>query len=57
MTGALWATLSGLGFGIFQAFNRRAGRAFDAYVATFFLLAGSAVILAGASFLGVSDFL
>jgi drug/metabolite transporter (DMT)-like permease len=51
MTGALWATLSGLGFGIFQAFNRRAGRAFDVYIATFFLLAGSTVILAAASVL------
>lgn len=51
MTGALWATLSGLGFGIFQAFNRRAGRAFDAYIATFFLLAASAMILAVASLL------
>lgn len=51
MTGVLWATLSGIGFGIFQAFNRRAGRAFDAYVATFVLLAGSAVILAVASVL------
>ena len=51
MTGALWATISGIGFGIFQAFNRRAGRAFDAYIATFVLLAGSAVILAVASVL------
>ena len=51
MTGALWATLAGFGFGIFQAFNRRAGRAFDAYVATFILIAGSAVILAVASVL------
>jgi len=51
MTGALWATLAGFGFGIFQAFNRRAGRAFDAYIATFILLAGSAVVLAVASVL------
>lgn len=51
MTGALWATLAGFGFGIFQAFNRRAGRAFDAYIATFMLLAGSTVILAVASVL------
>lgn len=51
MTGALWATIAGIGFGIFQAFNRRAGRAFDAYIATFVLLAGSAVILAVASVL------
>ena len=51
MTGALWATLAGFGFGIFQAFNRRAGRAFDAYVSTFVLLAGSTVVLAVASVL------
>jgi drug/metabolite transporter (DMT)-like permease len=51
MTGALWATLSGLGFGFFQAFNRRAGRSFDVYISTFFQLAGSAIILASASVL------
>jgi drug/metabolite transporter (DMT)-like permease len=49
MTGALWATISGIGFGFFQAFNRRAGRAFDAYFSTFVLIAVSALILAGAS--------
>jgi len=48
MTGALWATISGIGFGFFQAFNRRAGRAFDAYFSTFILIAISAVILDGA---------
>jgi len=51
MTGALWATLSGLGFGVFQAFNRRAGKAFDVYFSTFILIAISAVILAVASVL------
>lgn len=51
MTGALWATISGLGFGVFQAFNRRGGRSFDPYIATFILLAGSAIILAIASVL------
>ena len=51
MTGTLWATISGLGFGIFQAFNRRAGRAFDAYFSTFILIAISAAILAIASVL------
>jgi drug/metabolite transporter (DMT)-like permease len=51
MTGALWATISGIGFGFFQAFNRRAGRAFDAYFSTFILIAISAVILAVASIL------
>ncbi|HSO14231.1 MAG TPA: DMT family transporter [Anaerolineales bacterium] len=51
MTGALWATISGIGFGFFQAFNRRAGQAFDAYFSTFVLIAISALILAGASVL------
>jgi drug/metabolite transporter (DMT)-like permease len=49
MTGALWATLAGFGFGFFQAFNRRAGRSFDSYIATFILLTGSTIILAVAS--------
>jgi drug/metabolite transporter (DMT)-like permease len=47
----LWATLAGFGFGIFQAFNRRAGRSFDPYIATFILLAGSTIVLAVASVL------
>ena len=51
MTGALWATFAGFGFGIFQAFNRRAGRVFDAYIATFILLAGSTIVLAVAAVL------
>ena len=51
MTGALWATLSGILFGVFHAFNRRGGRSFDAYIATFILLAGSAIVLAIASVL------
>jgi len=51
MTGALWATLSGILFGIFHAFNRRGGRSFDASIATFILLVGSAIILAIASVL------
>ena len=51
MTGALWATISGIGFGFFQAFNRRAGRTFDAYFSTFILITVSALILAGASVL------
>ena len=49
MTGALWAALSGMGFGVFQAFNRRAGRSFNAYTATFLLMLTSSIILATAS--------
>jgi drug/metabolite transporter (DMT)-like permease len=49
MTGIWWAVLSGLGFGLFQTFNRRAGRGMDAYRATFILLLVSAVLLTVAS--------
>jgi len=45
MTGVLWAAISGIGFGLFQAFNRRAGRSFDAYRGTFWLVLISALIL------------
>jgi drug/metabolite transporter (DMT)-like permease len=45
MTGVLWAIVAGLGFGIFQVFNRRAGRSLDSYLSTFLLLAASAVTL------------
>jgi drug/metabolite transporter (DMT)-like permease len=51
MTGTLWAAVSGIGFGFFQAFNRRAGRGFDAYVATFILMLISALIMAAGSVL------
>jgi len=52
MAGAIWAALAGIGFGIFQALNRRAGREWgDAYRATFILLLVSAVILITASVL------
>ena len=46
MITSLWATLSGLGYGIFQAFNCRAGKAFDTYFSTFVLIVVSALILA-----------
>lgn len=55
MTGFAWAILSGLGFGFFQIFNRRAGRRLHAYQATFLLLLTSSVILVLASF-GFEDF-
>jgi drug/metabolite transporter (DMT)-like permease len=51
MTGVLWAAVAGLGFGLFQSFNRRGGRGMDAYWATFILVFVSAVILAIASLL------
>lgn len=49
MTGVLWAAISGIGFGLFQTVNRRAGRGMDAYRATFILLLVSAIILTVAS--------
>jgi drug/metabolite transporter (DMT)-like permease len=49
MTGALWAALAGIGFGFFQAFNRKARLGFSVYWATFILLVVSALIMAAAS--------
>ena len=49
MTGVLWAALAGIGFGLFQSFNRRAGRGIDVYWSTFILIFVSAVILAAIS--------
>lgn len=49
MSGALWAIIAGVGFGLFQSVNRRAGRGMDAYRATFILLLVSAIILTVAS--------
>ena len=51
LAGALYAALSGVGFGIFQAFNRKAGIGFSIYWATFILLLVSALLLAVGSVL------
>ena len=50
MSGALWATASGAGFGLFQALNGRAVRALDnVYASTFLqLLVAAGVLLAAA---------
>jgi drug/metabolite transporter (DMT)-like permease len=45
MSGALWAALSGVGFGVFQSFNRRAVQGMDVYSATFLQLLVSAAVL------------
>lgn len=45
MTGAIWALLSGVGFGIFQTYNRRAVQGMDVYVATFLQLLVSVLVL------------
>jgi len=49
MTGAVWAVVAGLGFGVFQTINRRAIKGMDVFVATFLQLLVSSVVLAGAS--------
>jgi len=51
MTGVVWSIVAGVGFGLFQSFNRRAGRGIDSYWSTFILIFVSAVILAVASVL------
>ncbi len=38
MSGILWAIMAGVGFGLFQAFHRRANQFIDAFGATFILL-------------------
>lgn len=46
MTGALWAAAAGLGFGVFQAVNRRAvGGMADPYVSTFLQLVVALIVL------------
>ena len=50
MSGVLWATASGIGFGLFQSLNRRAIRGIDdPYVSTFLQLAVATAILVVAS--------
>ena len=50
MSGVLWATTSGIGFGVFQSLNRRAIRGIeDPYVSTFLQLAVATAVLVVAS--------
>lgn len=49
MSGALWAALAGVGFGVFQAVNRYAGRGMDVYLSTFLQMLVSTVVLGLAS--------
>jgi drug/metabolite transporter (DMT)-like permease len=51
VTGVLWAIVAGLGFGVFQSFNRRAGRSIDSYLSTFMLLVVSSIVLVVVSLL------
>ena len=50
MSGVLWATASGIGFGLFQSFNRRAIRGIeDPWVSTFLQLSVATAVLVAAS--------
>jgi drug/metabolite transporter, DME family len=50
VSGALWATASGIGFGLFQALNAKAVRDIgNAYVSTFLQLSTAALVLVAAS--------
>ena len=51
LAGALYAALAGVGFGVFQVFNRKARAGFNLYRATFTLLFVSAILLAIGSIL------
>jgi drug/metabolite transporter (DMT)-like permease len=52
VSGVLWATASGIGFGLFQSLNRRAIRGIeDPYVSTFLQLGAATVILVLATLL------
>ena len=50
MTGALWAIVAGVGFGLFQTLNRRAVAGMDVFVATFMQLMISALVLMSVCF-------
>jgi drug/metabolite transporter (DMT)-like permease len=45
MSGAVWATVAGVGFGLFQSVNRQALRGLDVWRSTFLQLAVSSVVL------------
>ena len=47
--GVFWAIVAGVGFGFYQAFNRKAGVGLDVYRGTFISLLISALILVAAS--------
>jgi drug/metabolite transporter (DMT)-like permease len=49
MTGALWAAVAGVGFGLFQSVNRASVQDLDVYRSTFIQLVVSAVILSFAT--------
>lgn len=48
--GIFWAIVAGVGFGLFQVLNRKAGGRIDAFLGTFSLLAISSIVLVAASF-------
>jgi hypothetical protein len=49
MSGPVWATLAGVGFGLFQSLNRQAIRGMDVWQSTFLqVLVSTLILLAGA---------
>lgn len=54
MSGATWAVIAGIGFGMFQPLNRRVNRDLDPYACTFLVLATGAVLIVGLA-LATSD--
>jgi drug/metabolite transporter (DMT)-like permease len=53
MTGALWATAAGLGFGLFQSLNRRAVQEMDVILVTFLQLFVSSLVLSAVTLLTI----
>ena len=49
MIGIMWGVIAGLGFGLFQTLNRRAGQGLDVFRATFILLLVCTVLMIIAS--------
>jgi uncharacterized membrane protein len=49
MSGAIWALVAGVGFGLFQSINRRGVYGMDVYMATFVQLVVSSIVLGGVS--------
>jgi uncharacterized membrane protein len=49
MSGAIWALVAGVGFGLFQSVNRRGVYGMDVYMATFVQLVVSSLVLGGIS--------
>jgi DME family drug/metabolite transporter len=47
VSGAVWAVIAGIAFGVFQPLNRRVNRDLDPYACTFLVLATGAILVIG----------